>query len=177
MSNIICLLVFVTELSITQRAKLLISIFVKTVILLVFVYFFICALGFLTDAFQLLGGKQIKIESNILIANLIFFFAWCEQRLLRWEIEIIKCHSWLPLGEANAKIFKENEVLSNPVAGLMIGILATALIQSSSTTVSIVIALAGSKSKYIWLIKMLINALFCEKRGFVKFIKYFYYMK
>nr|XP_011417351.2 sodium-dependent phosphate transport protein 2B [Crassostrea gigas] len=92
------------ELSTTKRTKLLVSIFVKTVVLLVFVYFFICALGFLTDAFQLLGG------------------------------------------EANAKIFKENEVLSNPVAGLMIGILATALIQSSSTTISIVIALAGSKT-------------------------------
>ena len=51
-------------------------------------------------------------------------------------------------GETNAKIFKENEVLANPVAGLMIGILATALIQSSSTTISIVIAMAGSKSKH-----------------------------
>lgn len=58
-------MIFVTELSTTKRTILLISIFVKTVVLLVFVYFFICALGFLTDAFQLLGGKQIlKIYSN-----------------------------------------------------------------------------------------------------------------
>lgn len=66
-----------------------------------------------------------------------------------WNLDNNQIPSWLPLGEANAKIFKENEVLSNPVAGLMIGILATALIQSSSTTISIVIALAGSKSKYL----------------------------
>eukprot|EP00535_Pseudo-nitzschia_heimii_P001145 CAMPEP_0197173410 /NCGR_PEP_ID=MMETSP1423-20130617/350_1 /TAXON_ID=476441 /ORGANISM="Pseudo-nitzschia heimii, Strain UNC1101" /LENGTH=566 /DNA_ID=CAMNT_0042622225 /DNA_START=83 /DNA_END=1783 /DNA_ORIENTATION=- len=35
---------------------------------------------------------------------------------------------------------------SNPVAGLMIGILATALIQSSSTTTSIVVSLVGAES-------------------------------
>ena len=47
---------YFTDLSKTERAKLLLSLLVKTILLLVFVYFFICALGFLTDAFQLLGG-------------------------------------------------------------------------------------------------------------------------
>ncbi|KAK3095518.1 hypothetical protein FSP39_015589 [Pinctada imbricata] len=47
-------------------------------------------------------------------------------------------------GETAGKVFKENHILSNPVAGLMIGVLATAIIQSSSTTISIVITMAGA---------------------------------
>ena len=35
---------------------------------------------------------------------------------------------------------------TNPVAGLMVGILSTAIIQSSSTTTSIVVALVGAES-------------------------------
>ncbi|XP_072489231.1 sodium-dependent phosphate transport protein 2C isoform X2 [Notamacropus eugenii] len=42
-------------------------------------------------------------------------------------------------------IFKENVVLSNPVAGLVIGILVTVLVQSSSTSSSIVVSMVASK--------------------------------
>ena len=34
--------------------------------------------------------------------------------------------------------------ISNPIAGLMVGVLATVLVQSSSTSTSIVVALVGS---------------------------------
>ena len=47
-------------------------------------------------------------------------------------------------GKAAGKAFGENEILSNPVAGLMIGILGTVLLQSSSTTTSIVVSMVGS---------------------------------
>ncbi|KAG5284963.1 hypothetical protein AALO_G00032450 [Alosa alosa] len=41
-------------------------------------------------------------------------------------------------------IFKENAILSNPVAGLVVGILVTVLVQSSSTSTSIVVSLVSS---------------------------------
>ena len=47
-------------------------------------------------------------------------------------------------GKSSGKTFRESELLSNPLAGLSIGILATVLMQSSSTTTSIVISMAAS---------------------------------
>ena len=47
-------------------------------------------------------------------------------------------------GKAAGKALSEDELLSNPVAGLMIGILGTVLLQSSSTTTSIVVSMVGS---------------------------------
>lgn len=48
-------------------------------------------------------------------------------------------------GRAAGDIFRDNEVLRNPVAGLMIGVLATVLVQSSSTSTSIVITMVGQQ--------------------------------
>ncbi|XP_006163373.1 LOW QUALITY PROTEIN: sodium-dependent phosphate transport protein 2C [Tupaia chinensis] len=42
-------------------------------------------------------------------------------------------------------IFKDNVVLSNPVAGLVIGVLVTVLVQSSSTSSSIVVSMVASQ--------------------------------
>ncbi|NWZ35208.1 NPT2A protein, partial [Brachypodius atriceps] len=41
-------------------------------------------------------------------------------------------------------IFKDNAILSNPVAGLVVGILVTVLVQSSSTSTSIVVSMVSS---------------------------------
>lgn len=46
-------------------------------------------------------------------------------------------------GRAAGKIFQDNILLRNPVAGLMIGVLATVLVQSSSTSTSIIITMVG----------------------------------
>ncbi|XP_053376129.1 sodium-dependent phosphate transport protein 2B-like [Mercenaria mercenaria] len=48
-------------------------------------------------------------------------------------------------GKAAGSAFAESQVLSNPVAGLMIGILATALLQSSSATTSIVVSMVAAR--------------------------------
>lgn len=40
--------------------------------------------------------------------------------------------------------------MQNPVVGLMIGILVTVLVQSSSTSTSIVVSMVASGSKFIW---------------------------
>jgi sodium-dependent phosphate cotransporter len=42
----------------------------------------------------------------------------------------------------------DNSIMSNPVVGLMIGILGTVAVQSSSTFTSIVIAMVGSGGMY-----------------------------
>ncbi|CAC5385630.1 SLC34A [Mytilus coruscus] len=47
-------------------------------------------------------------------------------------------------GKTAGKVFRENEILTNPVAGLMMGVLVTVLLQSSSTTTSIIITMVGS---------------------------------
>ncbi|KAF7202292.1 sodium-dependent phosphate transport protein 2B-like [Nothobranchius furzeri] len=75
---------------------------VKLVLLLGFLYLFICSLDILGSAFLLIGGK------------------------------------------AAGDIFQDNAVLSNPVAGLVIGVLVTALVQSSSTSSSIVVSMVSS---------------------------------
>lgn len=47
-------------------------------------------------------------------------------------------------GKVAGDIFKDNVVLSNPVAGLVIGVLVTVLVQSSSTSSSIVVSMVAS---------------------------------
>ena len=41
-----------------------------------------------------------------------------------------------------------HELLKNPLTGLMIGILATVLMQSSSTSTSIIVTMVAANSKY-----------------------------
>ncbi|GAB0188240.1 sodium-dependent phosphate transport protein 2B [Grus japonensis] len=47
-------------------------------------------------------------------------------------------------GKAAGDIFKDDSVLSNPVAGLVIGVLVTVMVQSSSTSSSIVVSMVSS---------------------------------
>merc|ERR1719322_242341 len=47
-------------------------------------------------------------------------------------------------GKQSGKIFSSNALLQNPIVGVMLGVLATVLIQSSSTTTSIVIGIVGA---------------------------------
>ncbi|XP_037386219.1 sodium-dependent phosphate transport protein 2B-like [Talpa occidentalis] len=74
----------------------------KFILLLGFLYFFVCSLDVLSSAFQLVGGKLA------------------------------------------GQFLSNNYIMSNPVAGLMIGVLVTVLIQSSSTTTSITVSMVAS---------------------------------
>ena len=51
-------------------------------------------------------------------------------------------------GRAAGRAFSENEILSNPIAGLMIGVLVTVLVQSSSTSTSIVVAMVAGDGAF-----------------------------
>ncbi|XP_036620959.1 sodium-dependent phosphate transport protein 2B-like [Trichosurus vulpecula] len=76
--------------------------FGKVILLLGFLYLFVCSLDILSSAFQLVGGKMA------------------------------------------GELFSDGSVLSNPVAGLMTGVLVTVLVQSSSTSTSILVSLVSS---------------------------------
>lgn len=51
-------------------------------------------------------------------------------------------------GKAAGDIFQDNSILSNPLAGLVIGVLVTLLVQSSSTSSSIVVSMVSSGCEY-----------------------------
>ncbi|EPQ14823.1 Sodium-dependent phosphate transport protein 2B [Myotis brandtii] len=74
----------------------------KFLLLLGFLYLFVCSLDILSSAFQLVGGKMA------------------------------------------GKFFSSNSIMSNPLAGLMIGVLVTAMVQSSSTSTSIIVSMVAS---------------------------------
>jgi sodium-dependent phosphate cotransporter len=90
------------ELTVVQKIKRVSWISVRLLGVICLLYFFICSLGVLQDAFQLLGGRVA------------------------------------------GSIFTNNVLISNPLSGLMIGVLVTVLVQSSSTSTSIVVSMVGS---------------------------------
>nr|KAG5705673.1 hypothetical protein BaRGS_026612 [Batillaria attramentaria] len=47
-------------------------------------------------------------------------------------------------GKTAGSVFQDNELLQNPITGLMIGVLSTVILQSSSTSTSIVITMVSS---------------------------------
>merc|ERR1719394_169743 len=47
-------------------------------------------------------------------------------------------------GKTAGKTFRENEIFDNPIAGLVLGVLATVLVQSSSTSTSIIITMTAA---------------------------------
>ena len=76
----------------------------------------------------------------VLLLGLLYFFI-CSLDFLSSAFRLLG-------GKAAGEAFASNKILSNPVAGLMIGILATVLVQSSSTTTSIVVAMVAADSKF-----------------------------
>ncbi|KAG2465648.1 NPT2A protein, partial [Polypterus senegalus] len=91
-----------SEMSTKEKILTILFSIGKMVLLLGFLYMFVCSLDVLSSAFQLVGGK------------------------------------------AAGDIFKDNSVLSNPVAGLVIGVLVTVMVQSSSTSSSIIVSMVSS---------------------------------
>uniref|UniRef100_A0A8C7CHL2 Sodium-dependent phosphate transport protein 2B n=1 Tax=Oncorhynchus kisutch TaxID=8019 RepID=A0A8C7CHL2_ONCKI len=91
-----------SELDTKGKVLRVLTAVVKFILLVGFLYMFVCSLDVLSSAFQLVGGK------------------------------------------AAGDIFQDNAVLSNPVAGLVIGVLVTLLVQSSSTSSSIVVSMVSS---------------------------------
>uniref|UniRef100_A0A3B3BG66 Sodium-dependent phosphate transport protein 2A n=1 Tax=Oryzias melastigma TaxID=30732 RepID=A0A3B3BG66_ORYME len=82
--------------------------------------------------------KQLLISiSKVPLLFILLFFFIC-------SLDTLSSAFQLAGGKVAGDIFKDNAVLSNPVAGLVVGILVTVLVQSSSTSTSIVVSLVAS---------------------------------
>lgn len=60
------------------------------------------------------------------------------------SLDVLSSAFQLAGGKVAGDIFQDSVILSNPVAGLMVGILVTVLVQSSSTSTSIIVSLVSS---------------------------------
>ncbi|XP_062864630.1 solute carrier family 34 member 2a [Trichomycterus rosablanca] len=78
----------------------------------------------------------IAIMKFVLLLGLLYTFV-CSLDILSSAFQLVG-------GKAAGDIFQEDEVLSNPLAGLVIGVLVTLLVQSSSTSSSIVVSMVSS---------------------------------
>ncbi|MEE6462332.1 hypothetical protein FKM82_001562 [Ascaphus truei] len=85
------------------------------------------------------------IIKGILLVTLLYFFI-CSLDVLSSAFQLVG-------GKAAGDIFKNHSVLSNPVAGLVIGVLVTVMVQSSSTSTSIVVSMVSSNSKYDYIMQ------------------------
>ena len=74
------------------------------------------------------------------LIGLLYFFI-CSLDLLSTAFRLLG-------SRAVERFFQNNELLQNPVVGLMIGVLVTVLVQSSSTSTSIVVTMVASKSMF-----------------------------
>ncbi|XP_059156708.1 sodium-dependent phosphate transport protein 2B-like isoform X2 [Physella acuta] len=82
--------------------------------------------------------RVMSIFCKVIILLCILYFFICALGLMEDSFQLLG-------GRAAGETFRNSEILSNPVAGLMIGVLATVLVQSSSTATSIVVAMVASE--------------------------------
>ncbi|KAJ8405492.1 hypothetical protein AAFF_G00319650 [Aldrovandia affinis] len=87
---------------------------------------------------KMAGMKSLFI--NISRIPLLFFLLF----MFVCSLDILSSSFQLAGGKVAGDIFKDNVILSNPVAGLVVGILVTVLVQSSSTSTSIIVSLVSS---------------------------------
>ncbi|XP_068581517.1 solute carrier family 34 member 2b [Cebidichthys violaceus] len=85
-------------------------------------------------------GKIMRVLTGILktimLLGLLYLFI-CSLDVLSSAFQLVG-------GKVAGDIFQDNVILSNPVAGLVIGVLVTVLVQSSSTSSSIVVSMVSS---------------------------------
>ena len=71
------------------------------------------------------------------VLTLLYFFV-CSLDLMGSSFKLLG-------GKEAGRVFSQNKIISNPVAGLMIGVLVTVLLQSSSTSSSLVVAMVAGR--------------------------------
>ncbi|XP_043559929.1 sodium-dependent phosphate transport protein 2A-like isoform X6 [Chiloscyllium plagiosum] len=85
-------------------------------------------------------GKVKFILSSMTKMLLLFSFLY----MFVCSLDVLSAAFQLAGGKVAGDIFKDNAILSNPVAGLVVGILVTVLVQSSSTSTSIIVSMVSS---------------------------------
>ena len=76
---------------------------------------------------------------NGLAAVMLLYIFVCSLSLMGSGLKLMA-------GKTAGSVFTQDSLLANPVAGLMVGVLATVLVQSSSTSTSIVVTMVASNS-------------------------------
>ncbi|CAL8265939.1 unnamed protein product [Merluccius merluccius] len=85
-------------------------------------------------------GRMASVVVNLSKIPLILFLLY----VFVCSLDVLSSAFQLAGGRVAGDIFQDNGILSNPVAGLVVGILVTVLVQSSSTSTSIVVSLVSS---------------------------------
>ncbi|XP_028277915.1 sodium-dependent phosphate transport protein 2A-like [Parambassis ranga] len=90
---------------------------------------------------SLSGQRGVKkVASTLCKIPLLFVLLY----LFVCSLDILSSAFQLAGGRVAGDIVQKNAILSNPVAGLVVGILVTVLVQSSSTSTSIIVSLVSS---------------------------------
>ena len=87
-----------------------------------------------------LSQKLAQVGTKLLKVPLMLGFLY----LFVCSLDVLSSAFQLAGGKVAGDIFKDNAILSNPVAGLVVGILVTVLVQSSSTSTSIIVSMVSS---------------------------------
>ncbi|XP_060127018.1 sodium-dependent phosphate transport protein 2A [Zootoca vivipara] len=88
-------------------------------------------------------GRWARFKSiliSILKVPLMFGFLY----LFVCSLDLLSSAFQLAGGKVAGDIINDNAILSNPVAGLVVGVLVTVLVQSSSTSTSIIVSMVSS---------------------------------
>ena len=94
--------------------------------MLLCLYFFICSLSLLSNSFRLLAGRNTGKVNNLFAVH-----------KLNTTVQFLISSDYI-------QVFSQRGVLGNPIVGMILGVLATVLVQSSSTTTSIVVGMVAS---------------------------------
>ena len=89
------------------------------------------------------SGKVKRVSINIFKACLVLTFLY----LFICSLDLLGAAFQLLGGRTAGAAFTNSELLQNPVCGLMIGVGVTVLLQSSSTSTSIITTMVASGSK------------------------------
>lgn len=119
--------------------------------------------------------KVIKVEVHLNISALTFkccrcicsinsvfpklknllFNKWLHIIIIQLQWKGVICLNVISNGQYNffegktaGRVFQDSELVRNPVCGVMIGLLSTVLVQSSSTTTSIVVSMVAADSEW-----------------------------
>ncbi|KAK3860223.1 hypothetical protein Pcinc_033714 [Petrolisthes cinctipes] len=86
------------------------------------------------------GGVLRVVEwlSKMAVLLLLLYLFVCSLNLLASAFRLVG-------GRTASAVFRQSQVLSNPVVGLMIGVVVTSLVQSSSTSSSIIVSMVAAE--------------------------------
>ncbi|KAI4901958.1 hypothetical protein NFI96_005368 [Prochilodus magdalenae] len=97
---------------------------------------------------QQTNGLEVQKQRSVCMAPTVSTVALIQEEPEKeedpWDLPELQDTGVKWAGKAAGDIFQDNEVLANPLAGLVIGVLVTLLVQSSSTSSSIVVSMVAS---------------------------------